>query len=202
MKRKLDQKLEDIIPSENIKAYLHIYRQIHAIEYDDSLKGLGQLNNDMLTVLTKAKVEGFITPQEKQELWQQWSVFCFNKISSLGDKYHLEILKQEFKSKPHRPPDNDINFLLYALYKDMQIFSAGHKPHYSLIVDFLEDNMEIHDFDYENIRQRIKTIRLASVHEALMIYHDYFKDKDTSLLPDDIQEHPTGFLEILCQWFK
>lgn len=179
-------KLERIIPEENIQAYLKIYHQIHEIDYTTPLDTVIKLNKQMHAVLEQAYQKKLITKEKMDTIWREWGLYKIDKVI-----IRKEVLREEFKGKKRRPPESDINFLLYALYVDLKTFT--NKPQYNLIARFLREKTQERIFTPEQIRKRIDEIPSSTVLLDLQEYKRYI-----SLLPDNIPENPQGFLKEIC----
>lgn len=187
------EKLKGIIPVENVETYLRIYQKIKEIEYNDSFDTLKDLSKEMRRLLTKAKDRGWLGPEEKTSIWELWSSFLFNKIDL--PKILLDVLKDEYRGQRHRPTENHVNFLIYALYFDLNAFTK--RPNYPLIADVLGELDPRNCVTYDNVRKRLKTISSSKLRLDLTSYQDYFQALGDPLLPDNIPANPTGFLREL-----
>jgi hypothetical protein len=191
------QRLQQLIPVENVNAYLHIYQKIESIEYNKDFDTLDKLNSAMRTLLTQAKGHNFLSAEGKTQVWDAWSSALWSTIDT--PRIRLEVMKEEFKGQAHKHTENDTRFLVYALFFDLKTLSG--KPHYSLIADVLNEMKKGNKTQYglNNISHAIKRIQPANIYLALNSYHKYFTDKGKSLLPDNVTDDPKGFLRELCR---
>ena len=173
------RKLFDLIPIENIRAYIGIYREMKKTEikkYTD-ITPEGEITK-IRKSLERLVARGYLTKDSSRH-------FLGELIKTMAKSdIAMESFISRDMNKEGFPEDRALNFLIYALIYDCKHYTK--KYNYELVGDFL-DEQGIADLYCEDIGKRYRRLNKDTIKKHLINYlivsdglQDAIKDIGTS----------------------
>jgi hypothetical protein len=187
-----EKSITDFIPIEDINLYLDVYHRIKDIITVDILisEEILIITNALFDLADKGKLteDDVISIIEIIELqMQKRAGFIDDKIKFiLKNSMRFRFNENGELKRAGRYRDNALNFLIYALVRDLKHYTK--KPHYGLVLSFLDEKGILNGNETEQeIRKRYKRLKVSEIEKDL----EFITIDDPSLLVKIFQKKRT-----------
>jgi hypothetical protein len=183
------KKLSQLIPIENIVAYIGIYREMKETEIKKYAKVTPEAEIEQIRkILTRLVDKKYLTKEISRH-------FIGELLKSMAkSELAIESVISHVLKKEGFPEDRALNFLIYALIYDCKLYTK--KMNYKVIAEFLQEQT-IAWLEYYDIGKRYRRLNERAIREYLRNYllaSDKFRDVVTDIFTSKGATVKAGFL--------